>query len=85
MSDPVVSVEPDGTIHASVDIELPAEEAPPDEPGAQPTSEATNVLGSIIVGAAKAAGKVAGRVIGAAWDVVKPGDPVPQPEPEEQS
>lgn len=83
MSDPTLTADPNGTIHASLEIELPGESPQPGEQPEQPASEATDVLGDIIVGAAKAAGKVAGAVLGTAWDVIKPSEGEPQRPAEE--
>mgnify|MGYP003527113496 FL=1 len=86
MSDPTLTADPNGTIHASIEVELPGETPPPDEQPEQPeqpASEATDVIGDIIVGAAKAAGKVAGAVLGTAWDLIKPSEGEPQQPAEE--
>lgn len=71
MSDPTLTVDPDGTIHASLEIDLPAaepEQPEPDDSDQPATNEATDALGNVIVGTAKAAGKVLKTV----WDVLKP-------------
>lgn len=83
MSEPTITVEPDGTIHASLDIDLSSGEVPPNDtssetPDEQPaTNEATDALGNIIAGTVKTAAKAAGTVLGTIWDVLKPdGSPV---------
>ena len=78
MTDPTVTVDPDGTIHANLDIDLSSGEPPsaaasPDVPDEQPaTNEATDVFGNIITGTVKTAAKAAGTVLGTIWDVLKP-------------
>lgn len=78
MTDPTITVDPDGTIHASIDIDLssgetPAADASSDGPDEQPaTNEATDALGNIITGTVKTAAKAAGTVLGTIWDVLKP-------------
>lgn len=71
MSDHTLTVDPDGTVHASLEVDLPAEEPEQPEPADsdQPaTNEATDALGNVIMGTAKAAGKVLKTV----WDVLRP-------------
>lgn len=78
MTDPTITVDPDGTIHASLDIDLssgeaPATDASPDVPDEQPaTNEATDALGNIVTGTVKTAAKATGAVLGTIWDVLKP-------------
>ena len=78
MTDPTVTVDPDGTIHANLDIDLSSGEPPVADASSevsdeQPTNnEATDALGNIITGTVKTAAKTASAVLGTIWDVLKP-------------